>query len=55
MNHMKLTNLFLLNSLKRNTLYRLITRFKYTRNSQPGLTRYNWEQQDYVKANWEVF
>ncbi len=55
MNHLRLKNFFIYNTSNRNAFLRIISKFKYTRNSQPGLTRYNWDQQDYVKANWEVF
>ena len=55
MNQMKFKYFFKVNYLRKNNFLKILSKSKFTRHSQPGLSRYNWEQQDYVKANWEVY
>lgn len=55
-----LSKLYLRKTLTNNyststrSIYRFVLRNKYRRDTQPGLTRYNWDQLAYNQAPYEV-
>ena len=47
---------YLFSSFTKNyRIYSFIVKNKYRRDSQPGLTRYNWDQMSYNKESYEVY
>lgn len=53
MNSLRKASLFK-NVIKRNTFYQFTLRNKYRRDSQPGLTRYNYDSLNYEQMPYEV-